>query len=73
MCAFADGFFGDWIQIDGTAEVVALPEAMEALVATYRRIAGEHPDWSEFREAMHRERRVVIAVTAESIGPQAAG
>ncbi len=73
LCVFADGFFGEWIQIDGSAEIVALPEAMDALVATYRRIAGEHPDWPEFREAMQRERRVVIAVTPESIGPRAAG
>ncbi len=73
VCVFPDGFFGEWIQIDGTAEIIDLPDAMEALVETYRRIAGEHPDWEEFREAMRLERRVVIAVSPQSMGPRASG
>ena len=45
LCVIPDTFFGRWIQIDGTAEIVDLPEAMELLVDYYRRVSGEHTDW----------------------------
>ncbi len=49
LCAFPDAFFGRWVQIDGTAEIVELPAAMDGLVAYYRSISGEHPDWDDYR------------------------
>jgi len=73
VCLFVDEFFGGWVQIDGMADIVALPEAMDRLIATYRRIAGEHPDWDEYRAAMTSERRVIIAVDVDHIGPVASG
>ncbi len=73
LCALNDGFFGAWLQVDGTAEVVSLPEAMDALVDVYRRIAGEHSDWDDYRAAMVRERRVVIRITPERAGPNVSG
>ena len=73
LCVLSDGFFGDWIQVDGTAEVVSLPDAMELLVDYYRSVSGEHPDWDEYRAAMERERRVVLRVTIERAGPDRAG
>ncbi|SEK38291.1 PPOX class F420-dependent oxidoreductase [Nonomuraea pusilla] len=73
FCAFTDGFFGDWIQIDGTAEVVALPEAMDHLVAYYRSVSGEHPDWDDYRAAMVRDRRVVMRITLSHAGPDRHG
>ncbi len=60
VCAFTEGFYGPWVQVEGEAEIVSLPEAMEPLVDYYRRLAGEHPDWDEYRAAMERERRVLI-------------
>jgi len=63
LCVMHDGFFGEWIQADGTAEILRLPGAMDALVDYYRRISGEHPDWDEYRDAMRRDRRVIVAVT----------
>ena len=69
----ADGWYGDWIQVDGTAEVVSLPEAMELLVDYYRRGAGEHPDWDEYRAAMEKERRVLLRVTIDRAGPDRSG
>lgn len=69
ICAFTDAFFGEWIQVDGTAEVVPLPDAMDELVSYYRDISGEHPDWDDYRAAMVRDRRVVIRVTPERAGP----
>ena len=68
-----DGWAGPWIQVDGTAEVLSLPEAMEPLVDYYRTTAGEHPDWDDYRAAMERERRVLLRVTLERAGPDTAG
>ncbi|TYB62733.1 PPOX class F420-dependent oxidoreductase [Nonomuraea sp. PA05] len=69
LCAFTDGFFGQWIQVDGTAEIVHLPEAMDLLVAYYRDISGEHPDWDEYRDAMVSDRRVIMRITPTRVGP----
>jgi PPOX class probable F420-dependent enzyme len=68
-----DGFYGDWLQIEGTAEIVSLPEAMELLVSYYRDISGEHSDWDDYRAAMVRDRRVMIQVTMTKVGPDVHG
>lgn len=73
VCAFTDDFFGGWVQVDGEATIVHLPEAMEQLVWLYRGMAGEHPDWDEYRRAMEREQRVVIRIAVGSAGPDRAG
>ncbi|HUH06358.1 MAG TPA: PPOX class F420-dependent oxidoreductase [Egibacteraceae bacterium] len=73
LCVISDGFFGPWIQIDGTAEIIHLPQAMEPLVDYYRRISGEHPDWDEYRRAMNDQRRVLIRVSIERAGPDNQG
>jgi PPOX class probable F420-dependent enzyme len=73
LCVLNDGFFGDWMQIDGTAELVPLPEAMEGLVSYYRRISGEHPDWDEYRQAMVDQKRVLIRISIERVGPTKGG
>ncbi|MTD16435.1 TIGR03618 family F420-dependent PPOX class oxidoreductase [Nakamurella sp. YIM 132087] len=70
LLVFTNNFFGPWVQIDGTAEVVHLPEAMELLVETYRAIGGEHPDWDDYRAAMIRDRRVVLRITPERASGQ---
>ena len=73
LCAIQDGFFGEWIQVDGSAEIVSLPDAMDLLIDYYRQVAGEHPDWDDYRQAMERERRVVIRVALERAGPDRSG
>lgn len=73
VVVFADGFFGDWVQIDGTADVVLLPDAMEPLVEYYRGIAGEHPAWDEYRRAMEAEERVLIRIAIDRTGPSRHG
>jgi PPOX class probable F420-dependent enzyme len=65
VCAFSDGFYGGWVQVEGTAEIVEQPESVELLVDYYRRLAGEHPDWDEFRAAMVDEGRVLVRFTIE--------
>jgi PPOX class probable F420-dependent enzyme len=73
LCVLSDTFYGPWVQIDGLAVVVALPEAMELLVDYYQRVAGEHPDWDDYRGAMERERRVLLRISIEYAGPDISG
>lgn len=73
LCVFADSFFGPWVQVDGTAEIVSLPDAMDLLVDYYRRVAGDHPNWDEYRSAMQRERRVLIRLAIDRAGPDRQG
>ena len=73
LCAVSDDFFGQWVQVDGTAQIVSLPEAMEPLIEYYRRIRGEHPDWDDYRAAMERDRRVIIRIQIERAGPDQEG
>ena len=68
-----DGFFGRWVQVDGTAELISLPEAMEPLVDLYRQISGEHPDWDEYRAAMVRDKRLIVALTPLRPAPTGPG
>lgn len=73
LCALPDAFFGGFVVVEGDAEIVSLPQAMEDLVALYRQIAGEHPDWDDYRAAMERERRVVVVITPDRAGPDRRG
>jgi PPOX class probable F420-dependent enzyme len=73
-CGFADQFFGaPWVQIEGPVRILSLPEAMEPLVEYYRSISGEHPDWADYRAAMERDRRVLVTITPERVGPSVQG
>lgn len=73
VCVFTDAFFGKWIQVEGDAEVVSLPEAMDLLVDYYRRVGGEHPDWADYRAAMASQRRVIVRITVTRAGPDMSG
>jgi PPOX class probable F420-dependent enzyme len=69
----SDEWNGPWVQVDGTAEVIDLPDSVEPLVDYYRSIAGEHDDWDEYREAMVRQGKSLIRITPERWGPIATG
>ena len=73
LCVVNDGFFGQWMQIEGPASILSLPDAMEPLVEYYRSLSGEHPDWADYRAAMQRDRRVLILVRPERAGPNVSG
>jgi PPOX class probable F420-dependent enzyme len=73
LCVVTDEFFGPWVRIDGRAEIVSLPDALEPLVDYYRRVAVEHDDWDEYRRAMIDERRVLIRIHLEAAGPDVSG
>jgi PPOX class probable F420-dependent enzyme len=73
LCVFTDRFFGEFVQVEGAATVVSLPDAMEGLVDYYRSVSGEHPDWDEYRESMLREQRVLITIEVSRAGPTYSG
>jgi PPOX class probable F420-dependent enzyme len=73
VCGLSNGFFGEWVQAEGNAELIHLPAAMPILEDYYRRISGEHPDWAEYQEAMRRERRLIIRITVDRAGPNVSG
>ena len=70
LCALNERFYGEWVYVEGTAEIVHLPQAMEPLVDYYRRISGEHPDWDDYRAAMRRDERVLLRITITHAGPR---
>src|SRR3954454_23005117 len=73
LCVFPDTFFGGFVQVEGSVTVVSLPAAMDGLVDYYRTIAGEHPDWDDYRAAMEKEQRVLIRLDLTGAGPDVAG
>ncbi|WP_406691430.1 PPOX class F420-dependent oxidoreductase [Saccharopolyspora sp. ID03-671] len=73
VCVVSDEWNGPWVQVDGTAEVLDMPEAVEGLVEYFRCISGEHPDWDEYREAMVRQDKSLIRITIDRWGPIATG
>ena len=74
LCAITSSFHGEgWVQINGEAEVISLPQALNTLVYLQRQAYGEHKNWPEFHERMARERRVIIRINIENVGPKVRG
>jgi PPOX class probable F420-dependent enzyme len=73
VLVLSDEFNDAYVQVDGTAEVLDLPDALEPLVEYFRVISGEHPNWDEYREAMVKQGKCLIRVTIERWGPVATG
>jgi PPOX class probable F420-dependent enzyme len=74
LCTFSSNFHGGgWVQVNGRAEILSLPDALATLVTLQRQIYGEHKNWTEFRERMALEKRVIIRIGIESVGPKLRG
>ena len=73
VVVLSDEFGGPWVQVDGVAEVLDLPEALEPLVDYFRVISGEHPDWDEYRAAMQQQQKSLLRIAPQSWGPIATG
>jgi PPOX class probable F420-dependent enzyme len=73
VVVLSDDWNGPWVQVDGTAELLELPEALEPLVDYFRSISGEHPDWDEYRQAMTTQGKCLIRLTPASWSPLATG
>jgi PPOX class probable F420-dependent enzyme len=73
LCLLGPQWYAQWGQVEGTAEIVEQPEALDLLVGYYRRISGEHPDWDEYRQAMIDEKRVLVRFGIDRAGPTVEG
>jgi PPOX class probable F420-dependent enzyme len=73
VLVLSDEFGGAWVQLDGRAEILDMPEAEDAFVEYFRCISGEHPDWDEYRAAMRKQDKSLIRITPERWGPIATG
>ncbi len=73
VTVLSDEFNGPYVQVDGAAKVIDLPDAVEPLVDYFRAIAGEHSDWDEYRQAMVDQGKCLIRVTPARWGPVATG
>ncbi|MBB5915622.1 PPOX class probable F420-dependent enzyme [Nocardia transvalensis] len=73
ICVLSDDWNGPYVQVDGRAEVLDMPDALDGLVDYYRGIAGEHPDWAEYREAMAKQGKSLLRIEIERWGPVATG
>lgn len=73
LCLLTERFYGEWHYVEGQAEIVSLPEAMDPLIDYYKRFPDENPDWDDYRERMRREQRVLIRITLERAGPDRQG
>jgi hypothetical protein len=71
LLIFGEQYSGSkFVQIHGTAEIIELPEAMDTLIFWYKQVRGEHKNWDDYRKQMHDEKRVIIRVNIEKVGPQ---
>ena len=73
VLVLSDDWNGPWVQLDGAAEVLDLPEALDDFVEYYRAVSGEHPDWDEYREAMIEQGKCLIRIEVARWGPIASG
>lgn len=73
LCILPEGFFGNWIQVSGSVDIVDLPDAMDGLIRYYRTLSGEHEDWDDYRRAMVQEKRCLIRITPTHAGPDRSG
>ncbi|MCP2167466.1 PPOX class F420-dependent oxidoreductase [Goodfellowiella coeruleoviolacea] len=73
ICVLSTDWDGPYVQVDGRAEVLDMPEALDGLVEYFRCISGEHPDWDDYRQAMVRQNKSLIRITIERWGPIATG
>lgn len=73
VLVLSDDFGGPWVQVDGEAEVLHMPDSLDGLVDYFRCISGEHPDWDEYRDAMALQNKSLIRITPTRWGPIATG
>jgi PPOX class probable F420-dependent enzyme len=73
VLVLSDDWDGPWVQVDGDAEVLHMPDAAGGLVDYFRCISGEHPDWEEYRKAMQVQDKSLIRIGLTRWGPIATG
>ncbi|HMA81613.1 MAG TPA: pyridoxamine 5'-phosphate oxidase family protein [Candidatus Binatia bacterium] len=71
LLVYGEKFHGsNYIQIDGKAEVIPHPQAMDIVLDWHRQIRGEPENWDDIRKKTLAEGRIAIRVAIEKVGPQ---
>jgi len=71
LLIYGEKFNGsNYIQIDGKAEVLMHPRAMDIVLDWHRQIRGEPANWDDIRKKILAEGRIAIRVSIEKVGPQ---
>jgi len=71
LLIFGEQYSGSkFVQIHGSAEIIELAAAMDTLIYWYKQVPGEHKTWDEYKIQMQNEKRVIIRVNIEKVGPQ---
>jgi PPOX class probable F420-dependent enzyme len=71
LLVFGDQFHGsNYVQIDGIAEIVDHPAAMDIVLDWHRQVRGEAKNWDEVRQKTLAEGRIAIKISVEKCGPQ---
>ena len=71
LLVFGEKFNGsNYIQVDGKAEVIAHPQAMDIVLDWHRQVRREPVSWDEIRKKTLAEGRIAIRLTIEKVGPQ---
>ena len=74
LLVYGDKFNGsNYVQIDGKAEVIEHPQAMDIVLDWHRQIRGVPDNWDDIRKKTLSEGRIAIRVTIEKVGPQTRG
>jgi PPOX class probable F420-dependent enzyme len=73
VLVLSDDWDDAWVEVDGTCEVIDVPDSVEPLVDYFRAISGEHPDWDEYRQAMLDQGKSLLRITPTRWGPVATG
>ena len=73
VLVLSDEYDDAWVQVDGSCEVIDPPDSVEPLVDYYRCIAGEHPDWDEYRQAMRDQGKSLLRITPTRWGTVSTG
>jgi len=73
VVVLSDDFNDAWVQVDGTCEVLDVPEALDGFVEYFRNISGEHSDWDEYRQAMIDQGKCLLRITPVRWSPVSTG
>jgi len=73
VAVMGDEFNGAWVQIDGEAQVLDMPDAADDLVEYFKCIRGDHSDWDEYRQAMADQGKSVIRIKTTRWSPVSTG
>ena len=74
LLVFGEKFNGsNYIQVDGKAEIIPQPQAMDIILDWHRQIRGEPENWDDIKKKTIAERRIAMRINIDKVGPQRRG